>query len=298
MASAQILELPDGRQLAYDDVGDPDGTPVLFVHGTPDSRRARHPDDAIAASSGIRLVAPDRPGFGGSHPHRHRTLATFADDAAALGDHLGVERWRVFGWSGGGPYALAVAARHGDRVARCAVAAGLVPFTAYATPGVLDGADPGRLLVAELGDELGPEVTAEMAAPMLAPHPCDLELARAHVQETTDPTRLAAYATIAGLTDVLAWGVMDAVSQGLDGLVREVELQVETPDVEWSEVVAPTDLWYGELDSAAPPGFGRWWEANLPHAQLHLLADEGHLIAITQWRRILATLADRDPAEG
>jgi pimeloyl-ACP methyl ester carboxylesterase len=127
---------------------------------------------------------------------------------------------------------------------------------------------------------------------MLAPHPCDLELARAHVLETDDPTRLAAYAAVDGLVEALAQGVVDAVRQGLDGLVRDVELQVETPDVDWSAAVAPTDLWYGELDTAAPPAFGRWWASALAHARLHVLADEGHLVAITQWRRILATLVD------
>ena len=55
-------DLADGRQLCFDDVGDPAGRPVLYVHGTPDSRRARHPDDAVLPAAGVRLVAVDRPG--------------------------------------------------------------------------------------------------------------------------------------------------------------------------------------------------------------------------------------------
>jgi pimeloyl-ACP methyl ester carboxylesterase len=290
MTPARTLVLPDGRTLGYDDVGDPGGAPVLFVHGTPDSRRARHPDDAIATELGVRLLAIDRPGFGASDLDPGATVGSVADDALALARHLDVEQLGVFGWSGGATYALALAARHPALVTSVAVAAGLVPFAAYATPGVLDDADGGRQLVAELGEELGPALTAEMAAPMLAPHPCDLALAREHVQETTDPTRLAAYAAIPGLVDALAAGVVDAVAGGLGGLTRDVELQVEAPDVRWTDVTAPVALWYGERDATAPPAFGRWWADALPDAQLHVVEGEGHLIAITRWREILASL--------
>ena len=64
MEMAETITLADGRTLGFDDVGDPAGVPVLYVHGTPDSRRARHPDDGVAAAAGVRLVAVDRPGFG------------------------------------------------------------------------------------------------------------------------------------------------------------------------------------------------------------------------------------------
>lgn len=290
MGLATTLTLPDGRTLGFDDVGDPTGVAVLYVHGTPDSRRARHPSDALAASLGVRLVAVDRPGIGLSSPHPTGTVGTFADDAIALADHLGVEAWRPFAWSGGATYALAVAARHPARVARTAVAAGLVPFEAYATPGILDDADGGRHLVAELGAELGPAGLAEMAAPMLAPCPCDEALAREHLTETADPRRLADLASVPGAIDVLVAGLVDAVAQGMDGLARDLELQVEPPDVDWSAATSPVDLWYGERDTTAPPAFGRWWADALPAATLTVVPGAGHLVALTHWTQILQHL--------
>jgi len=229
MAMAETITLADGRTLGFDDVGDPAGVPVLYVHGTPDSRRARHPDDGVAAAAGVRLVAVDRPGFGLSSPHPTGTVGTFADDALALADHLGVDAWRPFAWSAGAPHALAIAARHPDRVAQVAIAAGLVPFAAYATEGILDDADGGRLLVAELGAELGPAGLAEMAAPMLVPYPCDLPLALEHVAEQMTPDRRAALDAIPGAIAALAAGVADSVAQGLGGVARDLELQVEDP---------------------------------------------------------------------
>ena len=145
--------------------------PVLFVHGTPDSRRARHPDDSIATEIGVRLIATDRPGIGLSSPHPTSTLGSFADDVSEPVTHLGLDAIRPFAWSAGAPFALAVAAKHSSLVPRAAVAAGLVPFLAYSEPGILDDADGGRHMAAELGFELGPQGFAEMAAPMLAPTP-------------------------------------------------------------------------------------------------------------------------------
>jgi pimeloyl-ACP methyl ester carboxylesterase len=290
MAMAETFTLPDGRIVGFDDVGDPAGIPVLYVHGTPDSRRARHPDDDVAAGLGVRLVAVDRPGFGLSTPDRTGTVGSFADDAVALADHLGVATWRPFAWSGGATYALALGARHPGRVARTAVAAGLVPFEAYATEGILDDADGGRYLVAELGAELGPAGLAEMAAPMLVPYPCDLPLALEHVSEQLTPDRRAALADIPGAIAALAAGVADAVAQGMDGVIRDLELQVEAPDVDWSAAPGPVDLWYGSRDATAPPAFGEWWAEALPDATLHVFPGDGHLIALTRWADILTAL--------
>ena len=290
MGLGHTTTLADGRTLGFDDVGRADGTPVLYVHGSPDSRRARHPDDSIAERLGIRLVAIDRPGAGLSTAHRSGTVGSFADDAVALADHLGVAAWRPLAWSAGSVFALAIGARHPDRVARLAVAAGLVPFDAYATPGLLDQADGGRVMVAELGEEMGATGLAEMAAPMLAPYPCDAALAREHVLDGADPVRRSELDAIPGAVDVMVAGVVDAVAGGLDGLTRDLELQVEPPDVAWSAVTAPVDLWYGERDTTAPPAFGQWWARELPWAELTVVSGAAHLVALTRWEDILTRL--------
>lgn len=291
MAGPHLLQLPDGRTLGYDDVGDPDGVPVAFHHGTPDSRRARHPDDDLAAAGGVRLLAVDRPGIGASSPHPARTLGSFADDLLVLADALGIEHLGGLAWSAGATTALGFAARHPSRSGRVVVAAGLVPFEAYANPGILDDADGGRHLIAELGADLGASATAEMAVPMLAPLPCDDALALEHVLEGADPARRAILAGIPGAAEAMAAGIVDAVAQGDGGLRREVELQVEAPDVRWADAATPVELVYGSLDATAPPAFGRWWADQLPRASLEVLDGEGHLLALTCWSDLLERAA-------
>ena len=101
--------LTDGRMLAFDDVGNPDGFPVVYQSWWMHGRLGRHPDDSLAADAGLRLVSVDRPGYGGSTPLAVRTMRGSADDTEQLVDHLGIDRFALLGRSGGGLHALAAA---------------------------------------------------------------------------------------------------------------------------------------------------------------------------------------------
>src|SRR5690349_7432993 len=122
------ITLSDGRTLAYDDVGDPSGAPVLYTHGFGDSRLTRHPDDSLTERAGVRLITADRPGIGGSDPGPAKSAAERADDLRELADSLGIERFAVLAWSCGSPTGLACGARFPDRVSSIGVAAGFAPF--------------------------------------------------------------------------------------------------------------------------------------------------------------------------
>lgn len=124
----ETMTLADGRTLAYESYGDPDGIPVVFCHGFSDSRLIRNPDDTLTASLGVRVIAADQPGVGGSSPQPGRTMADWGPDMEQLADHLGLGAFAVAGHSGGGPHALAVAHHLGDRVTRGVLASPVGPF--------------------------------------------------------------------------------------------------------------------------------------------------------------------------
>jgi pimeloyl-ACP methyl ester carboxylesterase len=73
------IDLADGRVLTYDAYGDPDGLPVLFSHGLSDSRLIRNPDDELTRSLGVRMIAADQPGVGGSTAQRGRRWSIGAE---------------------------------------------------------------------------------------------------------------------------------------------------------------------------------------------------------------------------
>ena len=118
--------MPDGRTLEVHELGDPDGLAVIAHHGTPASGL---PDERWA-TPGVRLLAYDRAGYGGSTRSPGRTVAAVATDIEAVADKLGLERFATWGISGGGPHALACAALCGDRLTATASLAGVAPWGA------------------------------------------------------------------------------------------------------------------------------------------------------------------------
>jgi pimeloyl-ACP methyl ester carboxylesterase len=110
------LKLADGRTVGFATYGNPQGTPVIWCHGGPGSRKDPVHRDAEAAAADLLLIGIDRPGYGESTPLPGRTIADWIPDALAVVDGLGVDQFLTVGESTGGAYALALAALVPDRV--------------------------------------------------------------------------------------------------------------------------------------------------------------------------------------
>ena len=127
MALHESVTLPDGRTLAYETYGDEDGAPLVFHHGTPGSHVLGAVLSEPARDRGVRVVAPSRPGYAGSDPNPDGETASWADDCEALADALDLRSFAVAGFSGGGPYALGVAAELPERVTGVGLVGSPVP---------------------------------------------------------------------------------------------------------------------------------------------------------------------------
>ena len=113
-----LLPVDATHQLYVEEVGNPDGQPVVFLHGgpgggiSPSARRFFDPQR-------YRVILFDQRGAGQSLPHGElsdNTTWHLVADIEALREHLGIERWIVFGGSWGSTLALAYAQRHPQRV--------------------------------------------------------------------------------------------------------------------------------------------------------------------------------------
>ncbi|WP_372349116.1 alpha/beta fold hydrolase [Streptomyces sp. KL116D] len=106
----------DGAVLHYDDLGPADGAVVVLVHGHPFNRTLWRPQAQALAAAGHRVLTPDLRGYGESEVTEGSVLlARFADDVAALLDHVGAGRAVVGGVSMGGQIAMEFHLRHPDR---------------------------------------------------------------------------------------------------------------------------------------------------------------------------------------
>jgi pimeloyl-ACP methyl ester carboxylesterase len=303
MGDTVVMELADGRDLAWIQSGDPDGVPVFAFHGSPGRCHEFAVHDAIARDCGVRLVALDRPGYGHSTYQPRRTLADFPGDVVQLADHLGIKTFAVLGHSAGGPHALACARFLPHRVIGCAVASGVAP------PGHPSGTEkmflsnriqwaiythwPRRLdvLASALWWLLSPVVAIALRLGRRNPEagldrfsrmlpPCDLEVTRRPeiraqlVKEAASFTPHVARTSIqdmaAGIRD---WGF---------GLV---------------DIEVPVHIWHGDLDRTIPLVQGQAIAGQTPNATLHECPGEGHWLVVDHMEEILRTVTESRPAD-
>jgi pimeloyl-ACP methyl ester carboxylesterase len=282
-AHSPSITLPDGRRLAYREAGDPSGRPVLFCHGWMASRLTAHPDDALTASLGARVITADRPGIGASDPDPRASLLSVAADLQALADALELDRFAVVGHSGGGPYALALAHRAADRVTRVAIAAGFAPFD---RPGAYAGMTPRMRGFARLL-----RAAPWLAGPFLRSAPrrfrADAEKAFAQQFGELCPADQRALADPATHANLLA-AATEALAQGSAGVAGEARTLFGRP---WgfppSEVRCPVALWYGTDDTLVPPQMGEYLHAAIAGSSLTVLPGEGHTLYVAHWAELL-----------
>jgi pimeloyl-ACP methyl ester carboxylesterase len=145
------ITLPDGRALAYTDLGRRSAPVVMYCHGAPGSRLDLETFGDAFAAENVRVVSADRPGYRRSSAQPGRRREDWPRDIATLADHLDVERFAVMGASSGGPYALACAALLPDRVAGAGVVCGVTDF---GWPGAWDDLpEDDETILMRIGDE-------------------------------------------------------------------------------------------------------------------------------------------------
>lgn len=293
----QDVRLADGRVLRVLDTGAADGQPVVVFHGTPASRRLHEVWVTAAQDAGLRLLSYDRPGYGGSTPRPGRTMADTAADVAAIADALGVDRFALWGTSGGGPHALASAALLTDD--RLVAAAVLASYAPYDAPGLdfFAGMSEGlaQLLKLATGDrEALHQVLAQSAEAVRVGTPQQWV---AQMSPTLSPPDQAVFDPELAAAILADW--REGLTPGVEGWVDDYLALLAPWGIDLARVRVPVRLWFGEQDLAMPAAHGRWLADAIPGAQLRLLPDEGHFSLIfRRYREVIDWLADQLRPDG
>jgi pimeloyl-ACP methyl ester carboxylesterase len=274
---AQTTAATDGRTLCFAEWGDPAGFPVFALHGTPGGRLNRHPDESKFAAAGARMITYDRPGYGRSDRHRGRAVVDCVADVVAIAAAVGVERFAVTGGSGGGPHALAVAARLPDRVVRARCDVGVAPYPAEGLDW-LAGMDP--LNVTEFGWALAGEDV--LAANI------EKELAAMAARVAVDPAQLLAGVELsdadravmqrADLAEVIRESTEDLARGGPWGWIDDDLTFVKSWGFDLGEITVPVEVRYGLTDVLVPAAHGEWLGAHVPGATVVAEDGQGHMV--------------------
>jgi pimeloyl-ACP methyl ester carboxylesterase len=274
------LSLADSRTLAYETLGDPDGRPVFFQHGTGDSRLARHPDESLTAALGIRLITADRPGVGGSTRTKHRTLADWATDAEALANALELERFAVAGWSGGGPHALAIAHALGDRVSSVTLASSLAPFDEPGTRDLVENKDL-RMIWSLSHFKLVAAIAARVES-RKSLH--DLSAFVDHIGDDAPADRPVL--SDPELHPMFAEEMGEALSQHGVGVLDDMWAFLDW-GFRLEDVRQHVELFYGTSDEILSPEMSERIAARLPDAAVHSWEGGGHYAVFAHWQEFL-----------
>ena len=280
------VALPDGRLLGYAEYGDPSGVPIFGFHGTPGSRLMFHLAHAIALELGVRLIAPERPGFGISTYQRGRTLASYAFDIADFADALGIERFAVAGISGGGPYATACAAFLPDRVSALGLVSPIGPMAGAEKPPSIG---KGHYFAFRVTPRLPPLLAALFAfgryAFLYAPN--------------------AIYGFIMGRASPSDWkilsrgevrrnllqGVAEGFRPGIGAGMQEMGIFSRPWNVPFQEIAAPAFLWQGMADRNVSVAASLCLAELVPNCRTRRIDNAGHYWIFDNIAEVLQTLA-------
>jgi pimeloyl-ACP methyl ester carboxylesterase len=281
----------DGRTLAVLEAGNESGHAVVAIHGTPGSGLPWRGLVEDAETRGVRLLAYDRPGYGGSDPHPGRTVADAAGDVAAIADALGIDRFAVEGGSGGGPHTLACAALLPDRVVAAACLAGVAPYPAEGLDW-LEGMGQDNL--DEFGATLAGRETLErylreQADAMLAAEPNAIaETLRSLLSPPDEAVLTGEFA------EYLAESTRRAIGERLDGWIDDDFVFVNPWGFELDDIRVPVQLLHGAQDRFVPIAHGEWLAERISGVDAHLSSEDGHLtIQLARIGEVHAWLLER-----
>jgi pimeloyl-ACP methyl ester carboxylesterase len=274
----------DGSVITLETVGEQDAVPVLFCHGLADSRLSAYLFRQAAAELGLRLIAPDRPGTGGTEPRQLNRLADWVEDATRVLDALQVESAAMLGVSAGGPFAAACAARIPGRVRSLTLVSPLGP-PGWPTRGMAVGErlslELARRVPAFSGWSLGRLGVLARRSPALF-----LALAATSLPDI-DNCALAQ----PGTRESFLANFAEAFRNGSWGIAQDLRILTRPWAFDLGSITVPTWIHHGDADTTVPLGHTLLFAEAIPGAQVQIHPGHGHFSILDAAGELLAALA-------
>lgn len=275
-------QLPDGREISYMEYGPTEGTPLLYFHGFPGSHEDIHLFDGatLAEQLNVRLIAVNRPGYDNSDPMPGRSLLDFPKDVASLAKHLGLEKFSILAYSGGGPFALACAFAIPDRIDHVGIVSGMGPADA-------PEAKKGKSMMIPKAPLLMLKGMKKMMEKKPEKFKANMKKGFAEVDQKIYEIPLVKQSLLSTMEV--------ALSQGFDGAQEDAKIYKKAWGFNLSEIYHPILMWHGTLDENVKVETARYVSENLPNCTPVFMEQEGHLSLIyTHAEEIIKTLLKQE----
>jgi pimeloyl-ACP methyl ester carboxylesterase len=273
---SQSLRLPDGRLLAYAEYGTPGGNPVFYFHGSAGSRlEPAILDVAALEKAGIRLIACDRPGMGGSDFQPGRGYRQWPADIVALANSLGLGKFSVFGVSGGAGYSSACARWIPDRLSAAVIASGAGPMD---SPEARLGLPFMSRLMWRLAARSVRMITLflNLTKPRVGG---DVDKIRKQMKRTMPPGEAVIFEKPGRLEAFMA-SAAESMRPGIHGIAWDTHLCARPYDFRLEEICFPVRLLHGEADQNVPVAVARKVAASIPGCRATFYPGEGHFSTV------------------
>ena len=276
MKTDNVLTLPDGRKLAYAEFGQPDGHPVLYCHSSYSSRlEPLLIGEEVFRQYGLRVIAADRPGLGGSDFLPNREYTDFTKDTVFLTDALGLEKFSVLAISGGSPYAAVCAAKIPQRISKVVLVSGSWQIDKEVIKAI--GSPMNLMWQVALRMPFLLKFVVKIMVKLMNQNPKDVYNKKSspptNIMPTVDhvamvnPERMAIYQKT----------LMESVKQGVKGAALDIRMNVREWDFDLDEIHLPILLFHGRLDKNMPLAHVQQTANQLHDARLVTYPDDGHI---------------------
>jgi pimeloyl-ACP methyl ester carboxylesterase len=286
----QTVRAAGGRRLSTQMYGDPDGRPILLLHGTPGSRLGPHPRSAVLHRLGVQLISFDRPGYGESDRLEGRKVADAAADVLAIADAYGLEKFAVVGRSGGGPHALACAALLSERTTRAAVLVSIAPHGADGLDW-FDGMSQSNVIEFTAAAKGYEDIVAHTKAVANAVRADPGSLIAKLQAELPDPDRRVV--ADRGIRAMLVETHAEALRISDFGWIDDALAFCSPWGFDPAAVTVPVLLWHGANDVFSPASHARWLAERIPSATVVVQAGAAHFGALDVLPDILRWVSAR-----
>lgn len=278
-ASDRKLVLKDGRTLGYAEFGEQEGTPLLLFHGTPGSRLEGRLFERAAQASLVRIIVADRPGYATSSPVRHGRLLGYVADVVALADWLQIDTFAVLGASGGGPFALACAAKIPERVRCCGLMSAIGPL---ALPHSMDGMIAVNRIMFTLA-RFFPALPGLLVPRQLT---SSMKSLKKYLDEGSSPLADVPPEVFAQLMA----DQLEAVRAGGKGITFDFSILTHQWGFLLEQIQTRVWMWHGAEDHLAPLALARYTASHIPGCVLKVIPGAGHAGTYACADEVLRTL--------